>query len=353
MARMMRYRKRCIVAIFLTILMIVTCANFLILSKMMRPLADDVSFLSFSALSSSSNDWCKINHNDGADIQIEQHFHQIWKQIDDTIASDLYKNSKVSGGIFLYPRQTFFLMKLIQGLSVSSWAGKVIGSSKVSTTDKLQPIQVCETGFGSGHSTALFLSIGPNVNVLTFDKFDRPYQLPIVEKLKKEFGSQLEHRKGNSCKTVPKFFKESQDGVTKQHWSGCDILHGSSLCPTDNIDLVQHTECGTILTSTAMHSISDRDVYFGPKAQWRKLRRDGCISDISCFNEETKTLDKSFVFATKNAEIFHEFCFAIVTGMCHFWKNNSVDHKCTEKISNARALLKNVCQDYSIPVPNR
>lgn len=346
-----RHRKRslatscccCSKRILVCILLSAVSINLLTLSKNDNDNASNELF----SFSSSNNEWCEGGKpNDEISVNIENHFRKLWKEIDDITSSDQYKHSKVSGGIFLYPRQSYYLMRLIQSL--------------LSNKSKSR-IQVCETGFGSGHSTALFLAIAPNVNVLTFDKFDRKYQTPVVQRLTTEFGSRLQHIKGNSCETVPKFFKDHQAQKNyddKHAFEGCDILHGSSLCRTDNIDLVEHAECGTILTSTAMHSISDRDVYFGPKAQWRKLRRNQCISDINCYNDETKTLDKSFVFASEKTTISHQFCFAIVTGKCNF--RNGVEkldieaaNYCNERILNARSLLNHVCPDDRIPVPNR
>ncbi len=306
-----------------------------------------------SISSSDDNNWCEERpKHDESSASIKRY----WEEIDTIVSSRRYKNLKVSGGLFLYPRQTDILVRLIRDLLISKTAAKKPKSSSPTST-----IQVCETGFGSGHSAALFLAVAPNVKVLSFDKFDRKYQLPIVEKFKARFGSRFQHVRGNSCKTVPTFFRSQvQNNDNTNDFQGCDILHGSSLCPTDNIDLVQHAECGTILTSTAMYSVSDRDVYFGPKAQWRTLRRDRCISDISCFTEESKTLEKSFVFASKNATISHEFCLAIVSGECY---NKMLDNKtkkgsdwrgkCKERIARARSILKKTCVDYRIPVPDR
>lgn len=66
----------------------------------------------------------------------------------------------------------------------------------------------------------------------------------------------------------------------------------------------------------AMNSLFDRSVYFGPRAQWRSLAKMNCISDVTCFREEKKVLDDSFVFARINSTIFPKFCFALNTGNC-------------------------------------
>jgi hypothetical protein len=93
---------------------------------------------------------------------------------------------------------------------------------------------------GSGHSAALFLSISPNVKVISFDKFDREYQHASVLALRAIFGNRLQQIVGDSCEKVKKYTNQ------------CDFLHGSSLCETDNIDLIHKSSGGVTLTSTAM-----------------------------------------------------------------------------------------------------
>ena len=157
--------------------------------------------------------------------------------------------------------------------------------------------------------------IGP-VRVISFDKFDRPYQLPIWQHLnktnsnahnKQDKGSDYHGRtnsfefvKGNSCKTVGKHLPSLQ----------CDVLHGSSLCASDNIDLVENSPCGVLLTTTAMNTLNDRQVYFGPNAQWRKLRERKCISNMVCFQEDTIDLQRDFIFAKRDSTPTGQFCIA-------------------------------------------
>mmetsp|Transcript_25353 Transcript_25353/g.25690 ORF Transcript_25353/g.25690 Transcript_25353/m.25690 type:complete len:433 (-) Transcript_25353:220-1518(-) len=262
--------------------------------------------------STNMDDWCD------ASSQLETRTKSLWQALDSTTAKYHSNNTKVSGGLFLYPRQTNLIAKVMKDLI-----------SLHHEHYQSRPFQVCETGFGSGHSTAFFLSQSEDVQIVTFDKFDRPYQIPIVELLKQEFPDRIQHVAGNSCKTVPRHFEKSNQQYHRQELSSpsfqrCDLLHGSSLCKSDNIDLVQHASCGTILTSTAMHSITDKDVYFGPYAQWRKLRDDRCISDIVCFEEEEKRLEKSFFFAKKDEVMSHKFCFAVVTGFCRADTGSSI-----------------------------
>lgn len=305
---------------------------------------------------------CQVKQTD--QIFIEGIFQSSWHDIDDITAS--YKNTRISGGIFLYARQTIFLIHLIDNLLQKK--GKSNDGSM-----KQRNLQICETGFGAGHSAALFLSSFNDVNVITFDTFYRPYQLPIVKKLQKDFPGRLQYITGNSCRTVPSFFEKDDDdnnnngmneGQKQNIFQGCDLLHGSSLCQTDNIDLVRYAKRGTILTSTAMHSLSDDAVYFGPNAQWRKLRKDGCISDITCFREHPHVIQKSYHFASsKNEEISHEFCFAVVTGKCHYSNNNSGSGGSRSRndgddvtlqvddYSEKSHLLTSLCPKNTIPPP--
>ena len=123
--------------------------------------------------------------------------------------TSLYPGSDVSGGLFLYPRQTILLTYLVQR-EIASRAAKNTAS------ENLEPFRICETGFGSGHSAALFLSSAPNVEVVSFDKYDRPYQSASFSALQGYFGHRLTRVVGDSCDTV------------KTYKKGCHFLHGSS-----------------------------------------------------------------------------------------------------------------------------
>lgn len=151
-----------------------------------------------------------------------------WEMIESIAA--MYPGSDVSGGIYLYPRQTILISYLIQ---------KEMAFTK-QKSKKSKQFRICETGFGSGHSAALFLAASPDVEVVSFDLFDRPYQLASVHALNAYFGNRLKTVQGDSCKQV------------KRYSSKCDFLHGSSLCSEDNIELIHKSGAGVTLTSTAM-----------------------------------------------------------------------------------------------------
>merc|ERR1712129_181914 len=100
---------------------------------------------------------------------------------------------------------------------------------------------------------------------------------------------------------------------------------------------------GVILTSTAMDSLTDRAVYFGRNAQWRKLRDKQCISDITCFKEEPRPLDRTYIFSRgKSAGLFsHKFCFAYDTGLCSYHRETQSHYHCNQ---NRDKDLFHVCE---------
>jgi len=249
-----------------------------------------------------------------------------WDAINSIV--DGFPNSDVSGGISLYPRQQMFLDSLIRQEQHSK-----------SLKGDQGPFRICETGFGAGHSAAFFLSLGDDVQVISFDKFDRPYQPAIVRQIRKQFGEDRLHIvEGDSCKTVPSYLQ-------KNDFPGCDFLHASSLCKSDNIDLIKHSDCGTILTTTAMPSLLDHSVYFGSNAQWRKLQKSNCITNITCFTDQVTTLNRKFVFSSKSTKkIAHKFCFAVNTGICHDSRIPKIDDTCRTTDAN----IFNFCPDVQL-----
>jgi len=179
--------------------------------------------------------------------------------------------------------------------------------------------------------------------VISFDKFDRPYQPAVVAQIRKQYGEDRLHIvKGDSCKTVPSYLQ-------KVDFPGCDFLHASSLCKSDNIDLINHSDCGTILSTTAMNSLSDRSVYFGPDAQWRKLQKSDCITNITCFTDQVITLNRKFVFSSTDGikKIAHKFCFAVNTGLCHDSRVPEILNECR----TTNADIFDFCPDVQVKPP--
>ncbi len=244
--------------------------------------------------------------------------------------TSLHPGSDVSGGIYLYPRQAMLIVYLVQQ-EVASRA--IIGSRQTS-----KPFRVCETGFGAGHSAALFLSSAPNIEVVSFDKFDRPYQNAAFSALRSLYGKRLTRVIGNSCHTVKNYAKK------------CDFLHGSSLCKTDNIDLIAKSTAGVTLTSTAMSSLTEKSVYFGEGGQWATLKKGGCIEDITCFGEEeTKISADLYLAKGREQTISHQFCFARNTGNCASGNVAAMG----QVVGSSRPWQKDeFCQSWMLETPN-
>ena len=93
-------------------------------------------------------------------------------------------------------------------------------------------------------------------------------------------------------------------------------LRVPAVCRTDNLDLIGKSGPGVTLTSTAMNSLEDNSVYFGMNAQWTILLKQDCITNTICFQEEENILDVDLVFAKRQQQINHNFCFAVNTGTC-------------------------------------
>lgn len=234
------------------------------------------------------------DHPKPQELAAFQKAESVWNELH-TICAEHRKGSKVSGGIFLYPRQSFLFIRLIQELEKQQ-----------------QPIiRVCETGFGGGHSSALFLAASPRVQLITFDKFDRPYQPPAIQLLQERFGTdRITHVAGDTCKTVPEHFNNT---ATSQY---CDVIHGSSFCKTDMKDLMTYLKPNGIVTATAMNTLMEKDVYFGETAQWRQLVLKKCIANVQCYQEQERILEQTYVFAKKGTKMQHQFCIAQTTGTC-------------------------------------
>jgi hypothetical protein len=280
------------------------------------------------ALSAITTDLvCRVKHGKAAANTSVAIVQPIWLSLD-TIVSEYRGKSKVSGGIFLYPRQSIILTSILQLL-----------------TSKLQDkqnevVRVCETGFGAGHSAALFLAASPRIEVISFDKFDRPYQVRNANLLKQQFGpTRLQHIVGDTCNTVPEFRFNNPE-------IRCDFIHGSSFCPSDMLGLLQILKPNGIVTATAMKGITDKDVYFGPKAQWRQLRQNDCITNITCWKEEAHELKESFVFAKAGTKMEHAFCAAQNTGRCSVQQGDS-----SVSVDTSGLELDRLCTASRVNVP--
>jgi hypothetical protein len=268
--------------------------------------------------------------------EVESDFFQlhqsIWPKLDYLVKTSLSHHppslyTRVSGGIFHDRLQTHVLIGLIRALF------KLDGRATTS------PIRVCETGFGAGHSIAMWGTAAKSafegnhsLEVLSFDFFIRVYQQDSINFLREELyntsGNTLITIRGNTCNTVPKLFGVSDPAKAK---SRCELLNGSSVCPSDNIDLVLlAASCGTIITSTAMDSLNNSTVYFlnrgkenlkifnpETQGQWRWLLRNGCIADVRCFKDKPFKLQQDYVYAEAGTLHSQKFCVGLVTAGCN------------------------------------
>lgn len=106
-----------------------------------------------------------------------------------------------------------------------------------------------------------------------------------------------------------------------------------------------------------MGSLTDRAVYFGPKAQWRQLRDRGCITDPVCFQEVPLTVERDFRFAKQGTEQQSYFCIAMSTGICRpsliSDKNSNNKSSCTTEIFQAISEigLAKLCPQFQVSVP--
>jgi hypothetical protein len=248
---------------------------------------------------------------------------RLWMQIDSIVAQ--HPNLPVSGGVFLCPRHTAMLTLITKALDRKT----------------KRPLQICETGFGGGHSMALFLDAAPTAEFYSFETYERRYQNRVWKLLLNHTDSRKKRFIGDSCLSVPAKFPDLQ----------CDLLHGSSLCQTDSIDIVENSPCGVVLTAAAMHELED-DLYFGEHGQWRQLRDRGCIEEVACFTDEEMQLDREFIFRKQGETITLKFCFAVTTGKC-----SKLPNKCSPE-RDMRPLLhelgirfNKLCPDFRVDPP--
>jgi len=107
-----------------------------------------------------------------------------------------------------------------------------------------------------------------------------------------------------------------------------------------------------LLTSTAMFSIYDKDVYFGETAQWRNLVERGCIKDVACFEEIPTSVKGNYVFAGDGTPMKSQFCVAVTTGICYQGVTERAEKiSCTDKIARITEELdvSNIAKKFQIP----
>ena len=322
----------------------------------------------------------KLNqYCESLESEIPYSLNSLWMDIDEIVSK--FPNLPISSGIYLYPRQRSIMTILIQILT----AGKQLqnrlynyehendnGQDQQQSRDEIQPLRICETGFAAGHLSSMLLHYSPSSELFSFDLYNRRYQNQIWKMIIEPYGKETDDRgipgptprrkryMGDSCVSVPAMYP-------KIH---CDIIHSSSYCETDVLDSVyfHSNPCGgTILTTTAMqNSLNESITYFlnenneeqpsgnsgnengfdeddfgddnepthdkyGNKdglGHWRILRDQGCISNITCYQEEQPhSIEQEYGgFGSSSNAIKHYFCIAITTGKCSKVPTTSADY---------------------------
>lgn len=235
-------------------------------------------------------------HSDGD--QLVHSGNGLWDQL--SALTNRHRKARVSGGIFLHKRQTTLLAHLSNVLAAHS--------SDTSTADGR--VRVCETGFAAGHNAALWLASSPKIDVLSFDTFDRPYQMDCLNLLGQHFPGRIRRITGDNCETLPKYLAENERVP-------CDMVHASSLCAHDTHNLYQLSRCGTLVTASAMDSLKQNS-YFGKdgNGEWSRGCEAGWLDSVLCFEEAAFNLTRNFVFAARHTSAAHKFCLGVFTGQC-------------------------------------
>ena len=96
------------------------------------------------------------------------------------------RDKKINGGIYLYPEQVETVGKLLNDIKQHH-----------------DLVNVCESGFGSGHFASFILSYN-FTRLVSFDLFEKKYKKNIVKLIQKKFGeNRFTTIQGNSKLTIP------------------------------------------------------------------------------------------------------------------------------------------------------
>lgn len=255
-------------------------------------------------------------------MEISKPLAEVWAQIDET-ASRSPRPRLDAESERPSPGQVAILTSIVSDLSDA-----ILKAENRS-------FNVCQTGYGQGHSAAMFLEASPNVNLQLMARLNLTTQTSLLYSLQttKDYQNRIKHKKCDSCLYMLEL--ERKNGIQ------CDFLHGLSASSKGYaetiVDMVKKAPCGVILSSVASRSLRDSNVYFGAKNQWAKLRADECIEDIHCFAD--------------SADPGKRFCMAVTTGKCHDPQNEVA--KCNTKIAEVskRIVLGQLCPAHEVPVP--
>jgi len=137
-------------------------------------------------------------------------------------------------------------------------------------------VNVCEVGFGAGHSSVLWLSAKPDVTVTMFDVFELGYQTHAIEWIQHEFPGRFTYIKGDSNVTIPRF--------ANRHPGYCDLISvdGSHVPPQPFFDIAHFKRAssrrsGGLLLLDDMHAL---------KSELDRAIQEGLAQQRECLSAE-------------------------------------------------------------------
>lgn len=148
--------------------------------------------------------------------------YEFWNKI-----HNITINKKINGGIYLYPEQIKRIDILLNELHKSH-----------------ETVNVCESGFGSGHFSSLILSYN-FTNLTSFDLFEKAYHKKIIKMIETDYGAdRFKYIRGNTKITIPNsiFPRCNMVHVSVPHNEYYDILNFRN-----------KSEKFTILTATSLN----------------------------------------------------------------------------------------------------
>ena len=186
-------------------------------------------------------------------------------------------------------------------------------------------LNVCMDGFGNGHAAALFLYASATLRLHIFDKMAHSHQVSTFQTLERNYGSarlSLHASDEPNEDFFPKIlsptngmhvsYNTSNHTNKASHGSlSCDFIFGTN----HTLAMVKSAPCGILVVSGARTSLRNTQIYFGKNtSQWSQLRKDGCLKDMTCFEEDPTML--TLKGANKTMEVTQKWCIGVTTGAC-------------------------------------
>ena len=175
---------------------------------------------------------------------------------------------------------------------------------------------ICEIGYGAGHSTLLYLSMNPKAHVYSFDLFpnntddkihtpgetlayQQAFQQVTLNSIinDKELNSRFHKIVGNSNTAVPKFIEENPE-------IKCDVISidGSHHPPQPYFDMLHSQKFAHKQSIVLLDDMHDG----GLKGDFKKAIQEGILSQYECLIAESR-VDTLF---SSTGQYHKEFCAA-------------------------------------------